>query len=453
MFGNEPSRRALLLGAAALSVTRGASASARPQRGGKLAMRVPFAIRAFDPHWLGDVGSMLMSPALFETLYRTTPEGFEPVLAEGMPTTHAKGLHVPLRQGLLTARGRRLDAGHVLTSLERARRSSGRFVLHGIPTPTLTMSETSYEGVRESKSGLVFAIKDEARLLSALASPLTAIVGPSFTPTAPDGTGPFLAERSGDDTWTLRRNIRAAAGPSLLDTVQVRRAATLSDSLRAFETGEDQIAWHGLGLHDARPGARAFDAGAAGVLALAVGRDATARDVPGVAQQLCDALPPQRLAHLNLGSWSNIGAPAWTGPAGQLLVEADSAYLREVAETVAALVSNPGHEITVRALPANELADRLRTRAFLLALTVVRPLWPTPLGSYGALLSLSDPEHAASSLTRPPKVQNARTMTRSLRVGMLGEVRWRGGVAAEVQLPLTPGGLDLGAASFTRRRK
>lgn len=442
----DASRRTVLraLAWSGLAVVSRAYASPRPLRGGTLALRVPFAWRSFDPHALDDVGAMWFGGALFESLYRMGPggSGFEPVLAEALPTVRAGIVTVPLRKGLVSGRGRALTPRHLSDSIERARRGAGRFVLHGIPSAKL------------GAQSLEFAFRDVERLTLALSSPLVAFAGPAFVPTVPDGTGAFVADGR-EELWSLRRNLRAASGVPLLDSLQVRRAASLSDSLRAFEAGDDQLGFHGLGLHDTRPGARGFDAGAAGILALAVGKDAGALDVPGVAQQLCDGLSPQRFAHLNLGpAWTMGSAAGWTGAPAQLLVVDDSPYLREVAETVAVALSRSGHEITARPTPAAELRDRVRTRSHALALAAYRPLWPTPLGSYGALLAASDPDHAAASLARPPKVQSVRSLARSLRMGLLGELRFQGGVVGDLQLPSAEqGGVDWGNVHYARKKK
>lgn len=428
----------------AVTSLREAHASPRPPRGGKISLRVPFALRSFDPHALDDLASMLFGAALFEGLYRIASPvkageapSLEPVLAESLPILRDSTVTVPLRKGLISGRGRALQPRHFVDSIERARRGAGRFVLSGIPRP------------KAVASGLEFAFKDAERLGLALASPLLAFSGPVFSASAPDGTGPFVADGS-DDAWILRRNVRAASGVPLLESIRIRRASSISDSLRAFEAGDDQLGFHGLGLHDPRPGARGFDAGMVGVLGLAVGREAGALDIPGVAQQLCDGLSPQRFAHLNLGpAWTPGSGAGWSGAPAPLLVAEDSPYLREVAETVAASLSRPGHEISVRPLPASELRDKVRTRSFTLALSAYRPLWPTPLGVYGALLAASDPDHAAGSLARPPKVQNVRSLTRSMRVGLLGEIRWQGGAVGELQVA----DLSWGNMYYARKKK
>lgn len=418
-------------------------ASPRPTRGGKLALRVPFTLRSFDPHALDDLGAMLFGDALFESLYRlgSKADTFEPVLAESLPISKDGVITVPLRKGLMSGRGRALTGRHFVDSLTRARRGAGRFVLHGIPNPKV------------SARGLEFSFRDEARLLMALASPLAAWVGPSFTASAPDGTGAFVAD--GGDVWSLRRNLRAASGVPLLEALRIRRATSISDSLRAFEAGADQLGWHGLGLHDTRPGARGFDAGSVGALTLLVGREAGALDVPGVAQRLCDGLAPQRFAHLNIGpAWTLAGSSGWTGAPAQILVTDDSAYLRELAETVAVSLSRPGHEVSARPVSATELRERTRSRSFALALAIYRPLWPTALGTYAALLAASDPEHAPASLARPPRVQNVRSMTRSLRVGLLGELRFQGGVVGDLQIPASrQGGVEWGNVHYSRKKK
>jgi hypothetical protein len=60
---------------------------------------------------------------------------------------------------------------------------------------------------------------------------------------------------------------------------------------------------------------------------------------------------------------------------------------------------------------------------------------------------------AAGLVTHPPKIgdASARTMTRTLRTGVVGELRVQGGRVSEIQLAASPStfGFDLGAT--TRR--
>ena len=104
---------------------------------------------------------------------------------------------------------------------------------------------------------------------------------------------------------------------------------------------------------------------------------------------------------------------------------------------------------------ATEFAQQRTTRAYALALDIVRPFAP---GSFGAMVALATADSAgrASDLVRhPPKLGEvpARTMTRTLRCGVVGEVRVQGGRAADVQLAASSGGgFDLGATFRTRRR-
>ncbi|MEO8878596.1 MAG: hypothetical protein ABI461_23605, partial [Polyangiaceae bacterium] len=283
---------------------------------------------------------------------------------------------------------------------------------------------------------------------------LAAIVPLAFDPTKPDGTGPFRADRK-ESTLVLTRNVRAALGPALLDEVRISVAADLADSLRAFESGADDLGWLGSGLHEPRAGAKSFDAGAIGWALLVVGHDGGNWDAPGIAQRVADGIAPSRLSYLVTGApWAQTAEQGWSGAPIDLLAPDDSPWLVELARAVAATISRPGHEVAVRPISAGDFASRRRSRNFALAVDVARSLAP---GAFAAMVSLatSDPSSSAAELVRhPPKIPevSARALTRTLRLGVLGEVRVQGGRVPDLSLPAGRSGIDWGMATRSKKR-
>ena len=254
----------------------------------------------------------------------------------------------------------------------------------------------------------------------------------------------------------LSRNVLAARGPSLLEEVSVTTAPDLAASLRAFESGTDDIGWLGSGLHEPRPGSRPYDFGAVGWATLFTGKDAAAWDAPGVAQRLCDGIPPARLSYLALGpAWPTEAEQGWGGPDAALFVRDDAPWLVELAKAIAATITRgPGHEVTAKPIPNAELAMRRGAKSFALLLDVVRPLGP---GSIAALVALATADNAARAnelVLHPPKLGEvpARTVTRTLHCGVVGEVRVQGGRAGEVQLAASAQGAGWDLAATTRSR-
>lgn len=448
------SRRALLVGLG-LGVgfdpgaERSAAARGRVAQGGRASLRVPWPLASLDPHDGASFAAALFADAVFDTLYARDARGaFGPSLAEAEPAVVGDEARVVIRGGLRSARGRTLGARECAASIARARAGHARGWLSSVPAPRVSGDTLRF----------VFApgaplLRDPAALVRVLASPLVAIVPPGFSPDSPDGTGPFRATLRGDGL-TLTRNPSAARGPAFLDELVVRRAADLKDSLRAFESGADELGWLGMGLYDSRPGARPFDLGPIAYAALFVGRDAGSWDAPGLPQRICDSIPPSRLAPFALGpAWPVEPSDGWGGPSGPLLVRDDSPYLLELATTVAGVLSRPGHELTVRGVSAEELAQRRTSRLFTLALDLVRPAGH---GAFGALVGLTqavDPTRTAALVTHPPRLADlpARTLTRTLRCGVLGEIRAQGGRVPDLSPAAGTLGVDWGETSRARR--
>lgn len=430
------------IGASAFSA-RSAHARGRMPIGGRLSLRVPWPVVAMDPHRLEDATAAFFGEALFDTLYARDEAGaFVPSLAEAEPEPEGTSLRVRVRTGLRTGKGRAFEARDAAAAIARSRGLGGRAWLADVPAPKV-----------DGRS-LVFAMRDASRLVRALASPIVAMIPPGFAAEAPDGTGPMKHTTRGD-TVVLTRNVLAARGPSYLDEVVLRAAPDLASSLRAFESGTDDLGWLGSGLHEPRAGSRPFDLGAAAWAVLFTGRDATTWDAPGVAQRICDGIPPARLSYLALGpAWTTEPEQGWGGPPTSIFVRDDAPWLVELAKAIAATIARPSHEVTARPIPAAELAQRRNARNHTLALDVVRPVAP---GSFAAMVALATADNAlrASELVQhPPKLGEIppRTMTRTMHCGVVGEIRVQGGRAPDVQLASssTVNGFDLGATTRSR---
>jgi len=434
-------RRALLGGLGALLGARVTSAMGRTPLGGRVALHVPWPTGALDPHDLRDPMAALFGAAVVDPIYALDSLGAPyPTLAAGLPGREGGETVVHLREGLRTARLAGLDAHDLVFSVERARARGASALLADVPRPLLKKGDPL---------AVVFGAADPGHLARALASPLCALVPRRFRPTAPDGTGAFRADVSAAGL-ILTRNLSAARGPAFLDAIEVAPAEDLTTSLRAFEAESDDLGWLGMGLHDGRKGAVRFDLGRAAWVVLVVGPDAGPAAAPGVAQRLADALPPERLAHLGLGPLPPAsGDPAWPGPPAELLVDDASPHLIEVARAVAPVLSSPGHEIAVTAVPRAEIARRRARGKATLAVELVRPLAPGPHHAMIALATAEDPARGRDVARTPYRgpVVPARGLTGLLRVGVLGDVRVAGGVVSELFLARSSSGegWDLGA--------
>ena len=436
------SRRGWLSGA--LGVTAGialgfedeALALGRTPVGGKLAMRVPWALGSIDPHDLRDPAAALFAHAIFDSLYAVDASNAPyPALATAMPAREGAGTVVRLRDGIRTARGAALDARDVIFSIERARLRGGAALWTDLPKPSAHPGE---------RLAILFGSADPYKLARALGSPLFALVPRTFSAPLPDGTGAFRADLKGGKL-TLTRNTNAARGAAFLEAIEVESAADLKASLRQFEAERDDVGWLGMGLFGGRKNALRFDCGALAWIVLVTGSDAGAAGAAGAAQKLASALPSERLGHLGLGALpAASGSAAWTGP--------KTPHLVEIANTLAPILSNPGHEVTVLAISRAEVAKRRGKSA--LVLDIVRPLGPGATSTMLALASAEDASRAADLVRRPPKVipASARAAAATLKVGVIGEVRASGGVVPDVTLAKNAvhDGWDLGA-SFRRK--
>ncbi len=408
-------------------------------------MSLPWPVGVIDPHDPFDPSAALFGASIFDSLFALESSGDPyPTLAADAPVTRGSITVVRLRDGLTTGKGHPVDARDALFALDRSRRGSARAWWGDLPAPSL---------VPKDPLALSFPTTDGLAVARTLASPFFALVPRTFDAKSPDGTGAMTAEVRGP-RLILRHNPKAARGGSFLAEITVDQAPDLSASLRAFEGKLNEIGWLGSGLHGPRPDAAAFDFGRVAWIVLHTGAEAGPWGAPGTAQRLLDGLDPGRFLRFGLGRLpAPTDAIAWGGKPCELLVGEGSAYLDEIARTLASLLSQQGHEIAVKALPASELARRRASGAFSLLLGIVRPFASTGLGTLTSLAAAVDPSSALELVRRPPRLASfaPRLLARTLRLGVLGDLRVTGTEAPDVHLApnVTGEGWDLGASYRT----
>jgi len=440
-------RRAMLggsLGAAAtLALQSEAQALGRVPIGGRVSMRVPWSTRRIDPHDLFDPLAAIFGAAFADTVFARDQRGnVYPTLADGMPFVEGDQTVVRLRPGLRSGRGKTMGGRDLAWSVMRARKRGAV----GLLAPLTPWVRSDKDQPLIARFGQV----DPGKLAMLLSSPLLALLPVGFSATAPDGTGPFVASCSAG-RLELVRNRNASRGPAFLERVIVRSARDLAASLRAFESGHDDLGWLGLGFHQNRPDARKFDYRDVGWVVLATGKSAGSFGAPGVAQQLANSVPVERL-HVGLRRRVGIGgATQWSGGPAALLYEGGASHLKEVAEAVAAKLSQPGHEITPTPVSRGLLRRARRTGGFVLALDVVRDPRAGPASALIALATADREALGKDVALHPPRTaggQAANRLTATLRVGVLGGLAVHGGVIRKVLLAATKTvhGIDWGAS-------
>jgi peptide/nickel transport system substrate-binding protein len=399
-----------------------APALGRTPAGGALRLVVPYALDELDPHAASDPFSALFAPAVADTLFALAPNGQPyPTLALALPETKDGKLFLKLRPSLVTAKGKRIDARDAVFSLTRARSLGGAAMLASLPLPVAVGADTlTWSGV------------DATELTLALTSPATAIVPRGFSPAAPDGTGAFGARLEGG-ALVLSQNPNAARGTAFLDRIEVRTARDLSDSLRAFETGQTDVGWLGAGLYRPRAGAVRFQGDTFGWIVLRTGKEAGRWGAPGIAQELVDRIPRERLSHLGLAlsAQSRQSSTTWGGGSVDLFVRHGSAQLVQTANTLASLLSVPGHVLTPHALSAAELEERKSSGRYALLLDFVRAVGPPGRATLLALLAAARPELTS----KPPRLPSYEpdAIARTLPLGIVGGLRVEGAHVPELR--------------------
>jgi len=109
----------------------------RTPTSGKLKLALPWPVTSLDPHDPFDATAALFAHAVFDQLYALDAAGEPfPTLAADLPAIEGGKTVVRLREGLLTAKGKKLEARDVVFSLQRARRGGSAAWWGDLPTPT-----------------------------------------------------------------------------------------------------------------------------------------------------------------------------------------------------------------------------------------------------------------------------------------------------------------------------
>lgn len=407
------SRRAWLVGTTATSA---ALALGRTPHGGKLQLKLPWPLETLDPHAIDDAAAALFGPAIADPLFGLDAQGLPyPTLADELPTRTAQGARVRLRPYLKSARGKPLDARDLLFSWRRAAKGAAAGLLGAFAEP-----------FHDPDDGLALVVPhaEPLAVATALANPTTALLPRGFSRIQPDGTGAFVARVSRTEL-VLDRNVNAARGAAFLAQIVITQAADLAEALRAFEASEVDVGWLGNGLHRPRPGAVPFSGPHFGWVVLHSGKKAGTWGAPGVAQRLLNGIAPARLEHLGLaGLPSPTGTPTWGGPPSDLLYASDAPHLAQIARSLAAILTAPGHELTAVGRPGPEIERRRISGDHVLLIDFVRRIGEGPRPALLSLLAAVDPELAR----RPPQLGalDARTVAQTLPLGVVGELHVRG---------------------------
>lgn len=400
-----------------------ARAMGRVPIGGTIQLRIPWSTERIDPHDIHDPLAAFFGGAVADPVYGRAPNGrVYPTLADGMPFIEDDQTVVRLRPDLRSARGVALSGRDLAWSVARARRSGGAALLAGIDAMAIRSDPQAPLIAR-------FGSIDPARLAWLLTSPLCALLPVGYRASQPDGTGAFVATCK-SDRLILERNDNASRGPAFLSRIVVRRARELADSLRAFESGQDDLGWLGRGFHRDRKGSRAFDYRQAGWVVLVTGKRAGRFSAPGMAKRLADSVPTGRL-HVGLRGRAGVGSGMrWDGGLTSLLYDAGDGHMGEIAKAVAAKLSSKGHEVTARALSRARFRSTLEANKFALALDVVRHPGSVPspqamaLATAGGVGLEFGAQYWEGKRKAPPP----------LTLGVLGTLGIHGGVAASVLL-------------------
>jgi len=429
---NQLSRRDLVAGAlgfASCLAVAPALSMGRVPVGGTLTLRVPFSTRSLDPHDLYDPLAAFFGSAIADTVYARDAKGnVYPALADGFPLVEEGQTVVRLRRGLRSARGRALGGRDLAWSIKRARNMGAA----GLLAPLTPWVRSDKKDPLIARFGKI----DPGKLSLLLSSPLVALLPVGFSPRAPDGSGPFSA-RCSATTLQLSRNRSAARGPAFLERIDVHVATNMASSLRAFESGQDDLGWLGTGFHGTRPGARKFNFGTVAWVVLLTGRQANAFGVAGTAQQLANAVPVERLALGLRGRPALRGGSLWHGDPTELYFDSSSAQLKIIADAVASKLSQKGHEVTATAVTRSKLRRLRSSGGYTLALDVVRHPQAGPIAPLIALATADRIALGRDMARHPPRIrynQPVHHMTTSLRVGVLGGLEVRGGVAPKITL-------------------
>jgi peptide/nickel transport system substrate-binding protein len=108
--------------------------------------------------------------------------------------------------------------------------------------------------------------------------------------------------------------------------------------------------------------------------------------------------------------------------------------------------------VKVAELGASEFTAKRASKNYALAIDVARPVLAGPFGTMVGLASADDITLAADIVRHPPKLADApaRTMTRTMRIGVIGEIRVQGGRLGDTIIAPALSGFGWDLATTTR---
>lgn len=403
----------------------------RPPYGGRLVAPLGSTVRSLDPAAAELPGELTLAQLLFETPFTVDGAGrVRPQLIARIEPGEGTRVRLILRPGLTFHDGRRLLAGDVAASLNRALRQVTAW-----PLAPLKSARAVDEGTVEVE--LSRAAPDLPWLL---ASPVAAVTPAGQTPgRTAVGSGPFRLLAWEKRSLRLAANPRCSSGRPYLDEVSLRLFASRTEEAGSYEVGSSQLSLHG---------ATAFEGGAPKhptaildgprtvALALAFGRGtqlpgaAATATLPGEVnfrrllgaaidrerlRRLAVHEPAQVVATLIPGGARSVGErPKATAELGRLLggarlhaallIEGARFHQREVAEQLLAELGELGVEVTIDVADGRSFHQRLAEGRFDLALVEAGALGGLEQPALAALglLATVDPRTARALLARAP---------------------------------------------------
>ncbi len=251
---------AVLLTTLVLSAPTASGARRRPF-GGQIKIPVISEIRTTDPARVFTEEEFEIAKQLHATLYRMSPDGFVPVLAQELPRMSEDGMEmtVKLRPGLQFHDGSSITAGVLISSWERlVRRETASpywwllAPVKGVPTYRAGKSTriTGLERVNRLtvRIRLGFRFPGFIEVLAALPTaplPTAFIKAPGNLSAHPPGSGPFAWDTavSAGDEWMLKSNLSYPQGRPFLDRIVFARYPSLKAADLAFQLGQVQLTY------------------------------------------------------------------------------------------------------------------------------------------------------------------------------------------------------------------
>lgn len=399
-----------------------------PGYGGELVLPAPSPLGVPDPTRADGPFEEAVNAAVFDTLYRVSPDGrVHPQLAARLPVREPGRFRIHLRRGVRRHDGRPLRASDVLASLQRAATSpEAGWLLEGVARrgSALDARANDADGTLEVRP--VRADVPLARMLAA--RPLA--IAASRDARSAVGTGPFSAELDGG-RLRLRAFRYAPEGAPYLESITFEPPASRDDELRRFELGRLDGSWIGESLYGGRPVRpvrQVAGPGRAPVLLVRNPRGALSADVAWGA--LAGAVDRERLERVGLSASDRLqrALPAAEVPGGRRpatrvtlrmpVVEGDGFSIR-LAEALAGIADEAGFAIVVTPLSRQGHGAALAAGDWdLRTVTVSPPLPGRPALVTAALVAAGQADDARDFL-RGWRFDTATTAAAALRLRAL----------------------------------